>query len=175
MDKFNPRSSPVGTLYLTTTHVIFVSNAPEDGTGAEGGEAGAALLPGADRYALASSSAGGGTSVSKRELWILHMLVHTVEKPLLTTSGTQLRLLCSNFQSATFIVQRDRDAHDVYLSLLALSRPKEVADLYCFSYNPKGEVRQSTGWFFHDLQAEFQRQVRCPLIQFLSALFEFEF
>ena len=31
VDKFNPRGSPVGTLYLTTTHLIFVSNSPEDG------------------------------------------------------------------------------------------------------------------------------------------------
>ena len=62
--------------------------------------------------------------------------------------------------SATFIIQKDRDAHDVYMSLMALSKPKRIEDLYCFSYNPKGEVQQSTGWFFHDLNAEFQRMVR---------------
>ena len=116
------------------------------------------VLAGSDRLSSPSSPSSSSSS-PKRELWILHMLIHTVEKPLLTTSGTQLRILCSNFQSATFIVQRDRDAHDVYLSLLDLSGPKEFSDLYCFSYNPKGEVRQSTGWNFHDLLAEFQRQV----------------
>ena len=41
---------------------------------------------------------------------------------------------------------------------MELSRPREVTDLYCLSYNPKGEMRQSTGWHFHDLRAEFQRQ-----------------
>jgi len=56
------------------------------------------------------------------------------------------------------MIQRDRDAHDVYQSLVALSKPKAFGDLYCFSYNPKGELRQGTGWFFHDLLAEFQRQ-----------------
>ncbi len=157
VDKFNPRSSPVGTLYLTTTHLIFVSDDATDKNKSGGG----ALLPGSDRSneATASESLSSGSG-GKRELWILHMLIHTVEKPLLTTSGTQLRVLCSNFQTATFIVVKDRDAHDVFLSLQALSRPKNYADLYCFSYNPKGEVRQRTGWCFHDLASEYQRQVR---------------
>ena len=115
---------------------------------------------GSDRMSSPTSSISSTSAPSpKKELWILHMLVHTVEKPLLTTSGTQLRVACHNFQSATFIVARDRDAHDVYESLLDLTSPRRHEDLYCFSYNPKGEVRQATGWHFHDLLAEFQRQV----------------
>jgi hypothetical protein len=47
----------------------------------------------------------------------------------------------------------------VYTSLVELSKPRSVTDLYCFSYNPKGDMMQSTGWYFHDLRAEFQRQV----------------
>lgn len=138
LDKYNARSSPMGTLYVTTTHLIFVSN----------GMAAAASANGAAR-----------AHEVKKELWILHTLMSAIEKPLLTTSGTQLRIVCSNFQTATFIIQRDRDAHDVYCSILALSKPTGAENLFCFSYNPKGEVRQSTGWQFHDLQAEFQRQV----------------
>ncbi len=30
VDKLNPRGSPMGTLYLTTTHLIFVSNSSEE-------------------------------------------------------------------------------------------------------------------------------------------------
>ena len=71
---------------------------------------------------------------------------------------SQLRIMCSHFQSITFVIQRDKDAHDVYLSLVELSRPKDVTDLVCFSYNPKGEILQSTGWQFHDMENEFQRQ-----------------
>ena len=81
LDKFNPKASPMGTLYLTTTHLIFVSNAASE-----------AHEPGASQSAATSASG------SKKELWILHMLVHTLEKPLLTTSGTQLKILCSHFQ-----------------------------------------------------------------------------
>ena len=132
LDKFNARASPMGTLYVTTTHLIFVSSGP---------------------------SAASANEV-KKELWMLHTLMSSIEKPLLTTSGTQLRIVCSHFQTATFIIQRDRDAHDVYCSILALSKPTGAENLFCFSYSPKGEVRQSTGWQFHDLQAEFQRQVR---------------
>ena len=137
LDKFNARASPMGTLYITTTHLIFVSNG---------------------MAAAAASGAAAPSAGIKKELWILHTLMSTIEKPLLTTSGTQLRILCSHFQTATFIIQRDKDAHDVYCSILALSKPAVAEDLFCFSYNPKGEIRQSTGWQFHDLQAEFQRQ-----------------
>ena len=123
LDRVNPRNSPIGTLYLTTSHLIFIEDS--------------------DR---------------QKELWILHMLISLIEKPLLTTSGSQLRIYCSHFQNVTFVIQRDKDAHDIFQSLVELSRPKDLQDLYCFSYNPKGEMRQSTGWHFHDLRAEFQRQ-----------------
>ena len=74
MDNINTRNSTVGTLYITTTHLIFVS--PEE----------------------------------KEELWILHMHLNVVEKLPLTTSGTPIRIQCSNFRTATFLVHRDKDA-----------------------------------------------------------------
>ncbi|XP_059094502.1 myotubularin-related protein 6-like [Tigriopus californicus] len=160
VDKFNAKASPLGTLYLTTTHLIFVSNASASAPMA----APPPEPPNPMGEGAGASGGGGATNLggfvhggAKKELWILHTLMHTVEKPLLTTSGTQLRILCSHFQSASFIIQRDRDAHDVYLSLMALSKPKEFKDLYCFTYNPTGQVQKSTGWFFHDLDAEYQR------------------
>ena len=112
----------VGSLYITTTHLIFVS--PEE----------------------------------KEELWILHMHISTVEKLPLTTSGSPLRIQCSNFRTATFMVTRDRDAQDVFTSLIHLSRPVAVSDLYCFQYRSKNDLPQHTGWTFFDLGAEFQRQ-----------------
>jgi len=150
VDRLNQRASPSGTLYLTTTHLIFVGDGQNVGAGnaSSGSAAQASSLPGS----------GQVSDDGKQELWIQHTLVHTVERPVLTTSGSQIRVACSNFQTASFIIQKDRDANDVFLSLLALSKPKKTEDLYCFSYNPKGELRQATGWFFHDLQAEFQRQ-----------------
>jgi len=122
LDNINTKNSRVGTLYITTTHLIFVS--PEE----------------------------------KEELWILHMHISVVEKLPLTTSGSPLRIQCSNFRTATFMVNRDRDAQEIFSSLIHLSRPLSVSDLYCFQYRSKSELPQHTGWTFFDLQAEFQRQ-----------------
>jgi len=122
LDNLNSRNSSEGTLYITTTHLIFVS--PEQ----------------------------------KEELWILHMHINVVDKLPLTTSGSPLRIQCSNFRTATFMVNRDRDAQDIYTSLIHLSRPLTVEELYCFQYRSKGDLPQHTGWTFFDLQAEFQRQ-----------------
>ena len=94
----------------------------------------------------------------KEELWILHMHISTVEKLPLTTSGSPLRIQCSNFRTATFMVTRDRDAQDVFTSLIHLSRPVAVSDLYCFQYRSKSDLPQHTGWTFFDLGAEFARQ-----------------
>ena len=139
LDRLNPRNSPTGTLYLTTSHLIFIE------------------------------------SKAKKELWILHMLMTLIEKPLLTTSGSHLRILCSHFQSVTFVIQRDKDAHDVFQSLVELSRPRELIELYCFSYNPKAEMRQSTGWHFHDLRQDFFFQKMChTLLKMISFLLYFQ-
>jgi len=122
LDNINTRNSCVGTLYITTTHLIFVS--PEE----------------------------------KEELWILHMHLNLVEKLPLTTSGTPIRIQCSNFRTATFLVHRDKDAQDIYTSLVHLSRPLKVEDLYCFQFRSKTDLPQQTGWTFFDLGAEFARQ-----------------
>ena len=86
LDNINTRNSTVGTLYITTTHLIFVS--PEE----------------------------------KEELWILHMHLNMVEKLPLTTSGSPLRIQCSNFRAATFLIHRDKDAQVETLLDFLMSR-----------------------------------------------------
>jgi len=122
LDNLNTKNSKVGTLYLTTTHLIFVS--PEEA----------------------------------EELWLLHMHLNTVEKLPLTTSGSPLRIQCSNFFCATFLIHRDKDAQDVYTSLVHLSRPARVEELYCFQYRAKSDLPRQAGWTFFHLGAEFARQ-----------------
>ena len=46
----------------------------------------------------------------------------------------------------------------MYTSLVHLSRPVKVEDLYCFQYRSKSDLPQHTGWTFFDLGAEFARQ-----------------
>ncbi|AWP20807.1 Myotubularin-related protein 6 [Scophthalmus maximus] len=128
-----------GTLYLTATHLIFVESSAKN-----------------------STSAG-------QEIWILHHHIASVEKLSLTTTGCPLVIQCRNFRLVHFVVQRERDCHDIYSSLLRLLRPASplvfpllcpvsYEELYAFSYNPKqNDQQREEGWQLIDLGAEFER------------------
>ncbi|XP_041670283.1 myotubularin-related protein 6 [Cheilinus undulatus] len=117
-----------GTLYLTATHLIFVESSSNN-----------------------STSAG-------QEVWILHHHIASVEKLSLTTTGCPLVIQCRNFRVVHFVVQRERDCHDIYSSLLRLLRPVSYEELYAFSYNPKqNDQQREEGWQLIDLGAEFER------------------
>ncbi|KAG9491878.1 myotubularin-related protein 6 [Eleutherodactylus coqui] len=94
----------------------------------------------------------------QREIWILHHHIAAVEKLALTTTGCPLVIQCKNFRVVHFIVPRERDCHDIYNSLLQLSRPVRYEDLYAFSYNPKQkEEERALGWQCIDLKNEYKR------------------
>ncbi|XP_017285304.1 myotubularin-related protein 6 isoform X2 [Kryptolebias marmoratus] len=117
-----------GTLYLTATHLIFVESSSNN-----------------------STSAG-------QEVWILHHHIASVEKLSLTTTGCPLVIHCRNFRVVHFVLQRERDCHDIYSSLLCLLRPVSHEELYAFSYNPKqNDQQREEGWQLIDLGAEFER------------------
>ncbi|XP_074771410.1 phosphatidylinositol-3,5-bisphosphate 3-phosphatase MTMR6 isoform X6 [Athene noctua] len=95
---------------------------------------------------------------SQRETWILHHHIAAVEKLPLTTSGCPLVIQCKNFRTVHFVVPRERDCHDIYNSLLQLSRTAKYEELYAFSYNPKqNESEQVKGWQLIDLAEEYRR------------------
>ncbi|XP_050749598.1 myotubularin-related protein 6 isoform X6 [Gymnogyps californianus] len=95
---------------------------------------------------------------SQRETWILHHHIAVVEKLPLTTSGCPLVIQCKNFRIVHFVVPRERDCHDIYNSLLQLSRTAKYEELYAFSYNPKqNESEQVKGWQLIDLAEEYKR------------------
>lgn len=120
--------STSGTLYLTATHLIFVE------------------------------SSSNNSAAAAQEIWILHHHIASVEKLSLTTTGCPLVLQCRNFRVVHFVVQRERDCHDIYSSLLRLLRPVSYEELYAFSYNPKqNDQQREEGWQFIDLGAEFER------------------
>ncbi|KAM3935268.1 phosphatidylinositol-3,5-bisphosphate 3-phosphatase MTMR6 [Leptodactylus fuscus] len=94
----------------------------------------------------------------QKEIWILHHHIAAVEKLALTTTGCPLVIQCKNFRVVHFIVPRERDCHDIYNSLLQLSRPVRYEDLYAFSYNPKQkEAERVLGWQCIDLKDEYER------------------
>ncbi|KAM9674337.1 phosphatidylinositol-3,5-bisphosphate 3-phosphatase MTMR6 isoform 1-T1 [Dama dama] len=94
----------------------------------------------------------------QKETWILHHHIASVEKLALTTSGCPLVIQCKNFRTVHFIVPRERDCHDIYNSLLQLSKQAKYEDLYAFSYNPKqNDAERLQGWELIDLAEEYQR------------------
>nr|XP_036859830.1 myotubularin-related protein 6 [Manis javanica] len=94
----------------------------------------------------------------QRETWILHHHIASVEKLALTTSGCPLVIQCKNFRIVHFIVPRERDCHDIYNSLLQLSKQAKYEDLYAFSYNPKqNDSERLRGWQLIDLGEEYKR------------------
>ncbi|XP_017784444.1 PREDICTED: myotubularin-related protein 6 isoform X2 [Nicrophorus vespilloides] len=121
LDRYS-KTPLIGTLFLTTSHLIFVD--PED----------------------------------KKETWIAIMHIANLEKLPLTTTGSPLLIRCKNFLSVTFVIPRERDCHDIYLTLQLFSQPSNVEDLYCFTYKAiPANMSQSTGWDFYDLQSEYKR------------------
>ncbi|KAG2464369.1 MTMR8 protein, partial [Polypterus senegalus] len=80
----------------------------------------------------------------RKETWILHHHISTVEKLPLTATGCPLLIRCKNFRVVHFVIPRERDCQDVYLSLLKLFQPVNFEDLYAFLYNPKeGEASRA--------------------------------
>ncbi|CAG0890100.1 unnamed protein product, partial [Darwinula stevensoni] len=95
---------------------------------------------------------------NKKETWIQHSHIGSVEKLSLSTSGCPLHIRCKTFLIVTFIIPKERDCHNIYTSLCQLSQPVNVEDLYCFHYtSPDQELCRGIGWNFFDLQAEYQR------------------
>ncbi|KAM3827526.1 phosphatidylinositol-3,5-bisphosphate 3-phosphatase MTMR8 [Vipera latastei] len=94
----------------------------------------------------------------RKETWILHHHIATVEKLPLSASGCQLQIRCKNFRVACFLMMQERDCHEVYTSLLKLSQPVKPEELYAFSYNPKTpEGSRETGWKSIDVKADYLR------------------
>ncbi|KAJ8984581.1 hypothetical protein NQ317_006043 [Molorchus minor] len=72
--------------------------------------------------------------------------------------GSPLLIRTKTFLSVTFVVPKERDCHDVFISLQQLSQPTTIKELYCFSYTPPAEeIQRAVGWNFYDLQSEYQR------------------
>ncbi|CAF1210148.1 unnamed protein product [Adineta steineri] len=96
-DRFNTRQQIIGTIYLTSTHLIFTD--PE----------------------------------GKRETWILHSLISSVDKLPTTQQGCPLRVRTKHFLSAEFLIPKERDCADLHATLNQL-KPDSYEKLYGFLY-----------------------------------------
>lgn len=94
----------------------------------------------------------------RKETWIIYHHIASVEKLPLTTNGCPLLIHCKNFRVVHFVFVRERDCHEVYISLLKLSQPENHEDLYAFSYNPKFfPEEEEEGWKLIDMKKDFSR------------------
>jgi len=97
----------------------------------------------------------------RNETWVLHSHLASIEKSSVSSIGTPLHIKCKNFQSITFILPKEKDAHEVWTSLFNLSQPLTYEDLYCFRYSASNEPfkeQRPRGWSKFDLQSEYRRQ-----------------
>lgn len=94
----------------------------------------------------------------KKEKWILLMHISSVERLPITTTGSPLLVRTKNFQSVFFVIPRERDCHEMHQTLLRLSQPVHIDELYCFHYkSTPDELPKSAGWNYFDIQTEYQR------------------
>lgn len=92
-------------------------------------------------------------------LQILHMHIGSIEKLQLTTTGSPLLIRCKTFLFVTFVIPREKECHDIYVTLQKLYQPIHIQNLYCFQYTSSNEeLPKSAGWDFFSLEAEFKRQ-----------------
>ncbi|XP_055749476.1 myotubularin-related protein 7-like isoform X2 [Salvelinus fontinalis] len=95
---------------------------------------------------------------TRRETWVLHSMVASVERPPTTPSGSHLVVHTKNFQVVQLLIPQERDAMDVQASLARLSRPEKYSELYCLSINPNANKEErEESWSFLDLQADYRR------------------
>ncbi|XP_025016172.1 myotubularin-related protein 6 isoform X2 [Tetranychus urticae] len=96
----------------------------------------------------------------KRDSWILHSHLGTIEKLATCTGGTPLHLRCKNFRCVTFVIPKEKDAHDIYVSLIQISQPTSINDLFCFQYSAFNEDLghdKSIAWNKFDIRKEYMR------------------
>ncbi|XP_068211304.1 myotubularin-related protein 6 isoform X3 [Palaemon carinicauda] len=95
---------------------------------------------------------------AKKETWILHMHISAVDKLPLSTQGSPLQVRCKTFLSVTFVIPKERDCHDIYTSLLQLSQPAHLDDLYCFHYTASNDDQpKRSGWEIYSAASEYHR------------------
>ncbi|XP_072532714.1 phosphatidylinositol-3,5-bisphosphate 3-phosphatase MTMR8 [Salminus brasiliensis] len=95
---------------------------------------------------------------TRKETWVLHHHISSIEKLPLTASGCPLLIHCKTFQLLHLLLPREREAQEVHQSLLRLSQPVKEEELYAFLYNPQqSDAERLDGWSLVDIRTDFSR------------------
>ncbi|XP_020788650.1 myotubularin-related protein 7b isoform X1 [Boleophthalmus pectinirostris] len=95
---------------------------------------------------------------TRKETWILHSMVSSVERPPPSPVGSQLLLRSKDFRVFQLLVPNERDCLDLHASLTRLSKPEKYSELYCMSFNPNvNKEEREESWSFIDLMEDYKR------------------
>ncbi|XP_038570524.1 myotubularin-related protein 7-like isoform X1 [Micropterus salmoides] len=95
---------------------------------------------------------------TRKETWVLHSMVSSVERPPTIPAGSQLILHCKDFRVFQILIPHERDCLDIHTSLVRLSRPEKYSELYCLSFNPNvNKEEREESWNFLDLMGDYKR------------------
>uniref|UniRef100_A0A673BIF0 Myotubularin-related protein 7-like n=1 Tax=Sphaeramia orbicularis TaxID=375764 RepID=A0A673BIF0_9TELE len=95
---------------------------------------------------------------SRKETWVLHSLVSSVDRPPPTPSGSQLILRCKDFHVFSLFIQQERECTEIHTALNRLTRPESYSELYCLSFNPNVNIEdRAQSWSFIDLMSDYKR------------------
>lgn len=126
-------TAQLGTLHLTTHHLIF-KRAPE------------AEVEGAKKQPTPS------------EIWIAYPIIATAYRyPPSASAPAHLRLRNRDFSFVQFRFESDRECRDVFDSIRALTVIKGIEKLYAFYYQPGAVEKRYNGWNIYNPLKEFER------------------
>jgi myotubularin-related protein 6/7/8 len=129
----------IGTLHLTSHHLIFALSPPKK----------------KDTEVAPSSS-------KAKELWITyHIIAYCTFRPTPPGSGlvSSIRLRCRDFTFITFNFDDSYEARDVFESIKSLTcRLGAIEKLYAFAYKGPKSEQTLNGWGLYDAKAEWRRQ-----------------
>lgn len=147
IDRYNTKNPTIGTLYITATHIIFVDPETNKETWVN------------DDTLILSTLYSHCFCFRCSDLQILHMHIGSLDKLPLTTTGSPLLIRCKTFLFVTFVIPREKECHDIYVTLQKLSQPVNIQNLYCFQYTSSNEeLVKTAGWNYFTLDKEFRRQ-----------------
>uniref|UniRef100_A0A8C4WZG5 Myotubularin related protein 8 n=1 Tax=Eptatretus burgeri TaxID=7764 RepID=A0A8C4WZG5_EPTBU len=122
------RPVPLGTMYLTATHIIFTSDTSRSDPNCP------------------------------QETWLAHTHIASVQRQPRYAGGFPLVIYCKTFRVLHLLIPHESDCQDVMLSLTKLMQPGQYEDLYAFSYKAKASsAERQAGWNFINLRVEFGR------------------
>ncbi|KJH44689.1 hypothetical protein DICVIV_09296 [Dictyocaulus viviparus] len=154
VDRLGVEPNIVGTLHVTTSHVIFRSDrGSKELWGFESIKEHHSVDDAAKAIIFFSHANRDTVGV---KIQIANGLIGSVERGPLTAAGCPLVIRCKHFQVVNLLIGRDKLCQDLYETLLRCSKIVNVCELVAFENRDGAE--DARGWSRLDWAVEFTRQ-----------------